>query len=55
MLPEAYDYNSLLKQLGPIPAAHETDGLPAYLLENSQKFGYLLPGGCRREEKQQEF
>lgn len=24
-------------------------GLPRYLLENAEKFRFLLPGGCRRE------
>jgi len=48
MFPEAYSYVDLFSQmyLKPLKTAV---GLPRYLLENSSKFRFLLPGGCVRE------
>jgi len=51
MLPEVYDFSSLIKQFGPIPRSTQTDGLPSYLFENKEEMRYLLPGGCQREAK----
>ncbi|KAF8176521.1 glycosyltransferase family 17 protein [Pholiota molesta] len=44
MLPEAYSYVDLLSQMSLQPI-----GLPRYLIENSEKFRFLLPGGCIRD------
>jgi len=48
MFPEAYSYIELFSQmyLQPLKTAV---GLPRYVLENSNKFRFLLPGGCVRE------
>jgi beta-1,4-mannosyl-glycoprotein beta-1,4-N-acetylglucosaminyltransferase len=51
MLPEVYDFSSLIKQFGPIPQSSRTEGLPAYLLANRERMPYLLPGGCLREAR----
>ncbi|TFK44857.1 glycosyltransferase family 17 protein [Crucibulum laeve] len=47
MLPEAYSYLDFFSQmsLDPLPSAV---GLPRYLLENAEKYRFLLPGGCQR-------
>lgn len=48
MLPEAYRWKDLIALMDkdPTPSAVH---LPKYLLENSDRFRYLLPGGCIRE------
>ncbi|KAI4375661.1 hypothetical protein MLD38_013508 [Melastoma candidum] len=48
MLPEEYTFQELIKKLGPIPRSTSAVHLPAYLLENADKFRFLLPGGCQR-------
>ncbi|TFK74038.1 glycosyltransferase family 17 protein [Pluteus cervinus] len=49
MLPEAYSYLDLFHQLNLEPYKSAVD-LPLYLLENSERFSFLLPGGCVRHE-----
>lgn len=51
MLPEAYDFKSLLDQWGRIPPSKDTFNIPKAVLEHEDRFGYLLPGGCKREFK----
>ncbi|KIY62315.1 glycosyltransferase family 17 protein [Cylindrobasidium torrendii FP15055 ss-10] len=48
MLPEAYRYADLLNQMSLEPV---TSGmyLPRFLLDNADRFKFLLPGGCKRE------
>ncbi|KAL5065134.1 hypothetical protein RYX36_026871 [Vicia faba] len=48
MLPEEYSFQELIKKLGPIPRSASAVNLPAYLIENADKFKFLLPGGCLR-------
>ncbi|KAK4798718.1 hypothetical protein SAY86_031044 [Trapa natans] len=48
MLPEEYSFQELIKKLGPIPRSASAVHLPAYLIENADKFRFLLPGGCKR-------
>ncbi|KXN85316.1 Beta-1,4-mannosyl-glycoprotein 4-beta-N-acetylglucosaminyltransferase [Leucoagaricus sp. SymC.cos] len=48
MLPEAYSYLDLLSQISLDPLKTAV-GLPLYLLENAEKFRFLLPGGCHRQ------
>ncbi|KAG8652043.1 beta-1,4-mannosyl-glycoprotein 4-beta-N-acetylglucosaminyltransferase [Manihot esculenta] len=48
MLPEEYTFQELIKKLGSIPHSASAVHLPAYLLENAEKFKFLLPGGCLR-------
>lgn len=48
MLPEEYSFHELIKKMGPIPRSASAVHLPAYLIENADKFKFLLPGGCLR-------
>ena len=49
MLPEVHSFQDLMAKWRPIAKQHTTVGLPAYLVEHSQEFRFLLPGGCIRE------
>ncbi|BAT76327.1 beta-1,4-mannosyl-glycoprotein 4-beta-N-acetylglucosaminyltransferase [Vigna umbellata] len=48
MLPEEYSFKELIKKMGSIPRSASAVHLPAYLIENADKFKFLLPGGCLR-------
>ncbi|RWV88468.1 hypothetical protein GW17_00049440 [Ensete ventricosum] len=50
MLPEEYSFQELIKKMGPIPRSASAVHLPSYLLENADKFRFLLPGGCSRSK-----
>ncbi|KAG9137798.1 hypothetical protein Leryth_026406 [Lithospermum erythrorhizon] len=50
MLPEEYTFHELIKKMGPIPRSKSAVNLPGNLVENADRFRYLLPGGCLREE-----
>lgn len=47
--PEAYTYKDLWNKMGNIPKQLTGGGLPNHILANAEKFRYLLPGGCIRE------
>lgn len=47
MLPEAYSYLDLLSQMNLEPITSAV-GLPRFLIDNAEKFRFLLPGGCHR-------
>ncbi|KAF7838779.1 Beta-1,4-mannosyl-glycoprotein 4-beta-N-acetylglucosaminyltransferase [Senna tora] len=49
MLPEEYSFQELIKKMGPIPRSASAVHLPTYLIENADKFKFLLPGGCLRK------
>ncbi|KAK7054651.1 hypothetical protein VNI00_003114 [Paramarasmius palmivorus] len=49
MLPEAYSYLDLFYQMNLRPEKSMV-GLPKYLLLNAERFKFLLPGGCQRDE-----
>ncbi|KAF9082859.1 hypothetical protein BGX23_012015 [Mortierella sp. AD031] len=49
MFPEAYSYKDLIHRLGPIPKTSSAVGLPSWVVKNSDRFKFLLPGGCKRE------
>ncbi|RDB25320.1 Beta-1,4-mannosyl-glycoprotein 4-beta-N-acetylglucosaminyltransferase [Hypsizygus marmoreus] len=49
MLPEAYSYLDLLSQMSLEPLTSAV-GLPRFLIDNAERFRFLLPGGCRRED-----
>ncbi|XAR51919.1 Beta-1,4-mannosyl-glycoprotein 4-beta-N-acetylglucosaminyltransferase [Bertholletia excelsa] len=49
MLPEEYTFREIIGKLGPIPPAYSAVHLPSYLLNNADKYKYLLPGNCKRE------
>lgn len=49
MLPEEYTFKEMIGKMGSIPHSYSAVHLPAYLLNNADKYKYLLPGNCRRE------
>ncbi|XP_021760764.1 uncharacterized protein LOC110725604 isoform X2 [Chenopodium quinoa] len=51
MLPEEYNFKELIKKMGSIPRSSSAVHLPAYLIENTDKYKFLLPGGCVREQE----
>ncbi|XP_052188068.1 uncharacterized protein LOC127798501 [Diospyros lotus] len=50
MLPEEYTFKEIIGKMGPIPHSYSAVHLPSYLLENADKYKFLLPGNCMREE-----
>lgn len=48
MLPEEYSFRELIKKMGPIPKSASAINLPPYLIQNADRFRFLLPGGCLR-------
>ncbi|KAJ7287271.1 glycosyltransferase family 17 protein [Mycena rebaudengoi] len=48
MLPEAYSYVDFFSQMSLEPLTSGV-GLPRFLVENAERFKFLLPGGCQRE------
>lgn len=48
MLPEEFSFHEVIKKMGSIPRSASAVHLPAYLIENADKFKFLLPGGCLR-------
>ncbi|KAH9613125.1 hypothetical protein KSS87_013674 [Heliosperma pusillum] len=51
MLPEEYSFKELFKKMGSIPRSSSGINLPGYLLENADKYKFLLPGGCVRDRE----
>lgn len=51
MLPEEYSFQELIKKMGSIPRSTSAVYLPAYLIENAEKFKFFLPGGCMRSSE----
>lgn len=49
MLPEEYTFQEIIAKMGPIPSTFSAVHLPAFLLENRERYKYLLPGNCRRD------
>ncbi|KAK1270663.1 hypothetical protein QJS04_geneDACA004309 [Acorus gramineus] len=49
MLPEEYTFKDIIGKLGPIPRSYSAVHLPSYLLQNAEKYRFLLPGNCKRE------
>ncbi|CAL5057361.1 unnamed protein product [Urochloa decumbens] len=49
MIPEEYTFQEIIAKLGPIPSTFSAVHLPAYLLEQIDRYRYLLPGNCMRE------
>lgn len=52
MLPEAFTFREFISKWGPIPRSQSAIGLPNCIVNNVEKFRFLLPGGCVREQKQ---
>jgi len=51
MLPEEYTFKEIIGKMGPIPHSFSAVHLPSYLLENADKYRFLLPGNCIRESE----
>lgn len=51
MLPEEYTFKDIIGKMGPIPHSYSAVHLPSYLLENADKYRFLLPGNCMRESE----
>jgi beta-1,4-mannosyl-glycoprotein beta-1,4-N-acetylglucosaminyltransferase len=49
MLPEEFSFKELIGKMGSVARSFSGVHLPAYLVENPQKFPFLLPGNCTRE------
>ncbi|XP_059447855.1 uncharacterized protein LOC132179205 isoform X1 [Corylus avellana] len=49
MLPEEYTFKDIIGKMGPVPHSFSAVHLPSYLLENADKYRFLLPGNCKRE------
>ncbi|PSR87550.1 Beta-1,4-mannosyl-glycoprotein like [Actinidia chinensis var. chinensis] len=49
MIPEEYTFREIIGKMGSIPHSYSAVHLPEYLLNNADKYKYLLPGNCRRE------
>nr|GMD20833.1 uncharacterized protein LOC109160247 [Ipomoea batatas]GME16995.1 uncharacterized protein LOC109160247 [Ipomoea batatas]GME17059.1 uncharacterized protein LOC109160247 [Ipomoea batatas] len=54
MLPEEYTFREIIGKMGPIPHSYSAVHLPSYLLENAEKYKFLLPGNCMRENNRSE-
>ncbi|KAG2213197.1 hypothetical protein INT47_011346 [Mucor saturninus] len=50
MPPESYTYKDMISKLGAIESTMSGVGLPSSLLKNADKYKFLLPGGCMRED-----
>ncbi|CAH1432818.1 unnamed protein product [Lactuca virosa] len=48
MLPEEFSFKKLIGKMGSVPRSSSAVHLPGYLIENAEKFKFLLPGGCQR-------
>ncbi|XP_065879203.1 uncharacterized protein [Euphorbia lathyris] len=51
MLPEEYTFREIIGKMGPIPHSYSAVHLPEYLLQKADKYKYLLPGNCHREQE----
>ncbi|CAL9040999.1 uncharacterized protein LOC135622709 [Musa acuminata AAA Group] len=49
MFPEEYTFQKIIAKLGPIPSSYSALNLPGYLIQNADRYRYLLPGNCKRE------
>ncbi|XP_015576154.1 uncharacterized protein LOC8279094 isoform X2 [Ricinus communis] len=49
MIPEEYTFKEIIGKMGPIPHSYSAVHLPSHLLNNADKYRYLLPGNCQRE------
>lgn len=51
MLPEEYSFKEMIKKMGSVPKSASAVNLPSYLIENADRFRFLLPGGCLRSDR----
>ncbi|KAL2918968.1 hypothetical protein HK105_201238 [Polyrhizophydium stewartii] len=50
MLPEAWSFRDMVRKWGPVERQSSAVGLPGSLVEHADRFAFLLPGGCMRNE-----
>ncbi|PPS12606.1 hypothetical protein GOBAR_AA08031 [Gossypium barbadense] len=48
MLPEKYTFRGLTKKMDSNPRSASAVHLPTYLIQNANRFRFLLPDGCVR-------
>ncbi|KAG6654946.1 hypothetical protein CIPAW_05G181200 [Carya illinoinensis] len=44
-----YTFKDIIGKMGPVPHSFSAVHLPSYLLDNAEKYKFLLPGNCKRE------
>ncbi|XAR58231.1 Beta-1,4-mannosyl-glycoprotein 4-beta-N-acetylglucosaminyltransferase [Bertholletia excelsa] len=49
MLPEEYTFKEIIGQMGLMPHSYSAVHLPVHILNNADRYKYLLPGNCKRE------
>ncbi|KAJ3680216.1 hypothetical protein LUZ60_016494 [Juncus effusus] len=49
MFPEEYTFRDLFMKMGNVKKSGSAVHLPEYLIQNAERFKFLLPGGCLRE------
>ncbi|XP_054154218.1 beta-1,4-mannosyl-glycoprotein 4-beta-N-acetylglucosaminyltransferase-like [Oppia nitens] len=49
MYPEVYTFREMIAKFGSIPKSKSMTRLPKHVIENREKFVFLLPDGCLRE------
>lgn len=50
MPPEAYSFRDFISRWGPMRKKYGTVDIPASVVESAEKYKWLLPGGCIRED-----
>jgi len=50
MYPEVYSFKEMVLKFGAIPKSKTMTNLPKHLVQNPEKFTFLLPNGCIRED-----
>lgn len=51
LLPEAYTFTDLIRQLGPVRRSKDVSKVPETVLRDQKKFMFLLPGNCVRPQR----
>ncbi|KAL5977362.1 hypothetical protein ACLOJK_021708 [Asimina triloba] len=49
MLPEEYTFQEMLYKMRRVPKSASAVHLPTFLIQNAERFRFLLPGGCLRD------
>ncbi|VFQ87689.1 unnamed protein product [Cuscuta campestris] len=49
MLPEEHTFKEIIGKMGPIPRSYSAVHLPSHLLQDFDRYKFLLPGNCIRE------
>lgn len=51
MLPEEYTFQKIVAKMGRVPHSYSAVHLPSYVYENADRYKFLLPGNCMREQE----